>query len=380
MRRVLLVGALLLGALACRPRERRRPLPMRPAAPSYDVRDADLAERRGGGVYARGLRWIGRADLRSTSVSRFAWSGSGFAARFSGTGLSAELSGDVAGLVVRVELDGGPARTLALADARARYVLAEGLVSGVHSLVLTRESEGQMGITALHALHATDGALLSPLGPPARFIEVVGDSVSAGYGVLGDSPDCHFSFATESSAATFAGLTARALGAELSNLAVSGHGIYRNLDGALDDALPALYDRALPGEPHPRWRPARAPDAVLVALGANDLDAAHDDPSDAMVEAYTAFVARLRALYPEALLVCVAGPMLRAEGAAHARLRAVITRTLAARARSGDRRLSELAFPLLDASELGCDWHPNARAHVAMARLLEAHLRQQLGW
>jgi lysophospholipase L1-like esterase len=380
MSRALIVVALMTFAVACRPRERRHPLPLPRAAPSYDVRDTDLAERRSGGVYARGLRWIGRADLRSPAVSRFAWSGSGFAARFSGTGLRAELSGDVPGLVVRVEVDGRPARALTLGDAPGSYVLAEDLAPGAHTLVLTRESEGLMGISALHAVHVTGGVLLPPPAPPARFVEVVGDSVSAGYGVLGDSTDCHFSFATESSAATFGGLSARALGAELSNLAVSGHGIFRNLDGALSDTLPALYDRALPGEPHPYWRPARAPDAVVVALGANDLDAARDDPSDAMVEAYTAFVARLRAIYPEALIVCVAGPMLREEGASHTRLRAVITRTLAERARRGDRHLSALAFPLLDTSELGCDWHPNARAQAAMGRLIEAHLREQLGW
>ncbi len=46
------------------------------------------------GVVAAGVRWIGRVDASDASGPRFAWSGTGFAARFSGTSISVNLKTD----------------------------------------------------------------------------------------------------------------------------------------------------------------------------------------------------------------------------------------------------------------------------------------------
>ena len=44
------------------------------------------------GVVAAGVRWVGRVDATTPTAPRFGWSGTGFVAQFSGTGLTAALS------------------------------------------------------------------------------------------------------------------------------------------------------------------------------------------------------------------------------------------------------------------------------------------------
>jgi lysophospholipase L1-like esterase len=346
---------------------------------SARLHDTDVAVRRDGGVYARGLRWLGRADLRDPSVSRFDWSGSGFEARFVGTGLTLTLGSEEDGLVLLAEVDG--AASLLRLDRGVRdYLLAGGLAQAEHTLRLTRETEAQMGLTALYGVHVQEGALRDPPAAPVRLVEVVGDSVSAGYGDLCGDADAHFGFDTESHAASYGALAARALGADVSVLAISGHGLYRNLDASSDALLPEVYDRAVLGQPRPSWRPARSPDAVVITLGANDLGAAADDPSLPMADAYLAFVAALRAHHPGALIVCAANPMELGEASEQARLVGIVGRVVAARRAAGDERVVPLVFPLLTREELGCDYHPSAAAHKRMAALLRDLLRVKLGW
>jgi len=344
------------------------------------LRDTDVAVRHGGGVYARGLRWLGRADLRDPAVSRFDWSGSGFEARFSGTGLVATLGSEEDGLGLRVEVDGASGPPLAVARGRGSYVLASALPPGEHTLRLTRETEAQMGLTALYDLHVQHGELHEPPAAPPRLLEVVGDSVSAGYGNLCSDADSPFSFATESSAGTYGVLAARALGADVSVLAISGHGVFRNRDASSDALLPAVYVRAVLAEPRPRWQPARSPDAVVITLGANDLDAANDDPTLPMADAYLAFVEELRAMHPQALIVCAANPMEQGEATSQARLVGIVERVVGARRAAGDARVVPLVFPLLTREELGCDHHPSAAAHRRMAEMLRELLHAKLGW
>ena len=91
------------------------------------------------------------------------------------------------------------------------------------------------------------------MAPPAaapRLIEVVGASVSCGYGNLGTAP-CGFTFPTESAFDAYESVAARAVGAELSVVAISGRGVYRNSDGSLTDTMPQIYDRILATSPTP---------------------------------------------------------------------------------------------------------------------------------
>lgn len=66
------------------------------------------------------------------------------------------------------------------------------------------------------------GRFLTPPEGPARRIEVIGDSITCGYGVDGADQYCPFSAATENHYRTYAAIAARDLGADLATLAWSG--------------------------------------------------------------------------------------------------------------------------------------------------------------
>jgi hypothetical protein len=327
-----------------------------------------------GGGAAGSLRWFGRVDTSDAAGPRFAWSGSGFVARFSGTGLAARL--DNAGtFVFKAVVDGVAQPALEAAGGEETMSLAAGLAAGTHTLALYRQTEGAFGDSRLVGVDLAGGALADPPPAPGRLIGVVGASVSCGYGDLGTSP-CSFSFPTESHWDAYESVAARAVGAELEVVAISGRGMYRNSDGTTTDTMPMLYDRTLPDGAAGSWDFHSAPQAVVINLGKNDF--ATGDPGMPFVDAYTAFARRLRQLYPGALVVGATGPNLG--DAAHAQQVAYVKMVIATRHTDGDDNLALLDWPEQTDAELGCDGHPNAAKNATMGAALAALLSARLGW
>ena len=173
------------------------------------------------GLEAAGVRLFGRADISNASQPRFSWSGTGFVARFSGTGLTARLN-NTAPFIFKAVVDGTPKSTFTTTTGTANYDLATGLSAGTHTVELYRQTEAGQGNSQLVSLTvAGGGSLMAPPPGPGRLIEVVGDSISAGYGTLGtlNDADC---FPTESHWDTYESVAARAVGAEVSTIAASG--------------------------------------------------------------------------------------------------------------------------------------------------------------
>jgi lysophospholipase L1-like esterase len=83
------------------------------------------------------------------------------------------------------------------------------------------------------------------MDPPAgasRLIEVIGDSISCGYGDLGKLADSEC-LTTESHWDSYEAVAARALGAEVSTIAASGRGVIRNYGGDTSGTMPTSSRR-----------------------------------------------------------------------------------------------------------------------------------------
>jgi lysophospholipase L1-like esterase len=339
--------------------------------------DAETLSDAGGEVdfvIAKGVGWHGRVDTSDAERPRFAWSGSGFEARFEGTGLTVTLENEDA-FVFKAVIDGVPQPAFAVSAGRGSRTLAASLPMGVHTVALYRQTEGIMGSSWLLEARAEGGVLRAPGARSGRRVEVVGDSISCGYGNLGASSACQYSYGTESHWDAYAAVAARALDASLSTIAISGYGMQRAFDGA-DNTLPPFYDRSVASDPAARWQSPFHPQVVLIHLGTNDF--ALGDPGRAYVSAYGDFVARVRAAHPEALIVCAMGPMLSGEELR--RQRAYLQEVADARREAGDLRVALLEFDEQGAADLGCDHHPNAAKHARMGEQLATFLRAQLGW
>lgn len=325
------------------------------------------------------VRFVGRIDTSDPSAARFAWSGSGFVARFNGTSLAIRMGG---GQEYTVLVDGvvGPKF---VPSGGSFDLVAHGLSSGVHEVELYRRTEAHLGESSLLGLHAGDGELLEPPPAPARRFELVGDSISCGYGNEGADQTCGFTPQTENHYQSYGALAARAVGAELVTVAWSGKGVVCNYGDESDsctDPLPTYYDRTLPERPQSRWDfSSFQPHAVVVNLGTNDFSTDRDPTPVEFEAAYVALLARIRAAHPSAVILCTIGPMLFGEDLATAR--AAIARAVQARVAAGDATVKVFEFAPTDpANGYGCDWHPSLRTHQVMADTLTAALRTELGW
>jgi lysophospholipase L1-like esterase len=323
-----------------------------------------------------GVRLVGRFDTHDPAGPRFAWSASGVAARFRGTHLDARLRDSGSGNYFQVVLDGRPQAALATSSQRELYTIADGLPEGDHDVLLLKRTEARVGEVQFLGFVASNGTSLLPPPPaPARRIEFIGDSITAGYGNDGPNEHCRFTPQTENAYDAYAARTARALGADSVTVAWSGKTI---------DGMSELYDRALPERPDSLWDSrVWVPDVVVVNLGTNDVT--RGDQQGPFVASYLKLLQRVRVAYPGALVVCAVGPMLTdiyPPGARTlTRARAYVQAAVEARKRAGDAKVIYLEFPAQDAANgYGCDYHPSSKTHAMMAQRLSAVLRTELGW
>ena len=157
-----------------------------------------------------------------------------------------------------------------------------------------RRTEAFEGETTFRGFDfGSGGALLAPPPAPDRRLEVIGDSISAGYGVEGADQYCSFTAATENHEKTYEAVAANKVGADLVTVAWSGIGMLRDYSGDTSNNMPARYDLTLPLSAGSSWDFSRyVPGAVVINLGTNDF--AQGDPGQAFVTAYAGFVQHLR--------------------------------------------------------------------------------------
>jgi lysophospholipase L1-like esterase len=319
--------------------------------------------------------------MTDTAGPRFAWSGTGFAAQFLGTSIGVNLNNDDAYFFQAV-VDGTPSSRFQVAKGQAVRTVVSGLASGVHTLELYRETEGMYGASQL--LGITEATLLAPPSSPARLLEFVGDSMSAGYGNLGSEPHpnyedpnpCTFTYDTESAYLSYGAVTARALGAEASLIAVSGWGVLRGRTSDVNEVLPKVYADTLGLATSPTWDFGVQPQAVVVNLGTNDF--VPGDPGTAYTTALSSFIDTVRAKYPAAWIFCAIGTMYTTAEAAQAQVYV----QAAVASHGGDA--GKVAFVDLGSQDAlqgtGCDWHPNVAEDQRMADTLVPVIKQKLNW
>jgi lysophospholipase L1-like esterase len=323
-----------------------------------------------------GPRFIGRFDMSNPNAPVSEWSGTAVSLRFKGTAIGVTLT-DGTNDVFEVVLD-GTHTVVPTTGGTTKYMLGTGLSDGPHDLLLYRRTEAFWGDTIFGGFDVDPSAYLAGDPVPTRRLEVIGDSISAGYGDEGTYP-CTFMPATEDHYLTYEALAARSVGADLNTNAWSGIGMLRDNTGKTTDQMPTLYLRTLPvKDTTSSWDFSKfVPDAVIINLGTNDF--ATGDPGMPFQATYTTFVTALRGHYSKARIFLAVGPML--SGASYDAAKGYLTNVIAARSTAGDKNLALLEFGTQDPADgLGCDSHPTLKTHQKMSDKLVAALKADLGW
>lgn len=331
----------------------------------------------GGAPGVAEIRVVGRTD-GDPKTPRFEWSSVSVQARFKGTSVSVDLDGGNNNYF-EVIVDGETKPRIATTSGRKTIPLAAGLPDTEHDLVLFRRTEAlSYAPTTFYGLDFGGGVLL-PIATPPHKLEIVGDSLTCGYGNEGAGPGCGFSYDTENAYQAYGAVAARALDADLYTECWSGKGMYRNNGGDMNETMPTLFDRTIPTEKTSAWDfSAFTPDAVVINLATNDF--AKGDPGHAFVDAYVAFVAKLRTHYPDAYVFVIDGPAM--SGSALDTARGYLDEVVSARKALGDQRIRQIPIEPQDqaANGIGCDYHPSVKTGQVMGQALAAAIKTTMGW
>jgi len=327
------------------------------------------------------VSYIGRFDHSDALGPWSSWPGSAIRASFQGTNISLALArinvwdDDF----LEVAIDDAPPFKLKV-DHDGMYTLATGLSQDVHSIVVTRRNEGAYSEIQYKGFAFDDGQLLAAPARADRRIEVIGDSITCGYGNEAADQYVGFTTDTENVCLAYESIAARALGAEATIIAWSGKGMYRNYDGATYEVLPVLYPRTLAKISSISWDfSSWIPQVVVINLGTNDFAQGTPDRTT-FVNAYKAFVATIRGHYPDAEICCAVGPMLGGSALTSAveYIQVGVVQTLQG---AGDAKLHFIQFPTQDGSDgYGADWHPSAARHRKMGEQLTTEIKTIMGW
>ncbi|MFW6155008.1 MAG: GDSL-type esterase/lipase family protein [Planctomycetota bacterium] len=310
-----------------------------------------------------------------------------FRAAWTGTGLRFRTDATAANLLMRdhapggahpnkgnrnnylaIQIDDGEPAVLSLERGVERYPIA-GLDGRPHTVTVFKRTEPLFGPITFKGLELPAGAALLDPPPPAKVrMQVIGDSISAGYGNEAGGPKVSFKHCEENGWMTYWAIAARRLGTDGRCAAWSGLGVYRDRKGNTTGQLPDLWRLALPGKETAPERDGAAwrPTLVVINLGTNDIARGIPD-AKAFTDAYRRLIADVRTTSPDATIYCVFGPMITPTQ--HGAIRTCLE-TIAA---DDDRiHVVDLTNPHgLDGA--GSHWHPNVRAHTTMAgQLLEA--------
>lgn len=320
------------------------------------------------------VRYVGRFDTSDPNAPRFAWEGSTIIARFKGTAISAKLKDDGKNVFL-VIVDNEPKAVFKSEPGNEQYVLAEGLPDAVHEVALYKRTEAEMGEVAFLGFEVK-GEMLAAQPAPDRRIELIGDSITAGYGNEGPGAVCPYNPMEQNQYTTYGAIAARALGAEHVTIAWSGKTIKE---------MTSFYERTLPSRPDSRWDfKAWIPHVVVMNIGTNNF--ANADPGEGnFVKLYTTLFDRVRKAYPEAFILCLLGPMLSDAyppgrnnlSTARKYMRSSIAKIRA----SGEKNFDFVELPEQKHSDgLGCGFHPSVKTHKLMADRLVPILKEKLAW
>lgn len=293
---------------------------------------------------------------------------------------------------VAVFLDGAeePALRFPLTKEKERFVLFESPEAKEATLRIMKYSEAAFGAVGIASLDV-EGQLLPPPSPRHKKIEVIGDSITCGYGIEGIVDKDTFTTAQENPWKAYGCRIARVLDAEFSLISWSGNGIVSHYvdenvnEPRNDEALmPELYyyedfsadlRRGKERKDYiKREFAAYQPQLIIINLGTNDGSYTRNIPARdrAFVNGYVKFLRQIREVNPDASILCTVG-LMRPE--TNILVKEAVERVNA----FGDTRVyfKEAFMQNGEVDGIGADWHPTEATQKKFAEYLVEYINEK---
>ena len=193
-----------------------------------------------------------------------------------------------------------------------------------HTVRIIKVSEPRMSSVGLGEIEIEAENQPKPTAAKSKLVEFVGDSITCGYGVDTDDELCLFSTCTENASKAYAYLAAEQLNVDFSLVSYSGHGFISGYTPdpsvpKLEELIQPYYDivsysynnfRGLNPQDY-KWEADREPDVIVINIGTNDSSYVQGDEAKtaSYEESYVNFISDLRAIHPDAQIICTLGVM-----------------------------------------------------------------------
>ncbi len=282
-----------------------------------------------------------------------------------------------------------PVKRFPLLREKETVTLVEKAETEDTTVRIMKYSEAAFGAVGIAAIDV-DGTILPAPAPKKKKLEVIGDSITCGYGIEGVIDVDSFKTSQENPWHAYGCLLAKKFDAEVSLVSWSGNGIISHYIDAsveeprVDDGLmPDLYPyadfsadvrRGKAGEEFIPWDFASyQPQLIVINLGTNDCSYTRRLPerNQKFMDAYTAFLVQVRKNNPDANILCTLGVM-------QTELNDCVPVAVQNRNNAGDTKVYFVEAPLQNAEEdgLGADSHPTERTQQKLADFLENYIRE----
>lgn len=352
------------------------------------------------------LRVQGRTSSNINEGIPLFWTGSCIEINVTGSQLwfTYECKGGVNGDYLRIEIDGAEISRFMLVEGIHKVCAFMGFGEAVVKNVrIYREMQASALIIIIKELH-TDGSF-QPLPKRLHKIEVIGDSVTSGEGLVGAQCLEQWIPTVFSSRGNYAILIAKALNADYSIVSRSGYGIFCSWDNNPKCAIPSYYEQicSIVNTPDMVSLGADEPfdfshdtvDIVIVNLGSNDAAAFYHEgwidqdgilhrmkrnsngvplTEDIRVieDSIYNFCKKIRSLRPNCTILWCYGML-------NELLNDTIVKTIKRYSIDHcDSAIYTVEIPHLDASFNGSRFHPGPRAHEIYAQIVLAKLDEIL--
>ena len=341
------------------------------------------------------VKLLGRAFMRDDRIW-LAYSGSGIDFKINGSKVIVNLTGDSTAedeekvndrAKVEVYVD-GERKLASLIDSSEKKLTVK-MPSGEHVVRVIKITESAMSFCIIESLE-TDSETVEKVADRDLYIEIIGDSITCGYGVDQPDPDINFITDTEDVTKSYSYLTASNLGADYGIASLSGYGIISGYtdnpaNQRPDQIMPEHYEEAgfsfanIDGK-QPQDIPwdfsGRARDIVVINLGTND-DSFCDTNKYKQLwykDEYKKFLCKVRTLNPDAYIFCILGMM-------GARLYPYVEMAVSEYAdETGDKKICavEMAEQNREIDGIAADYHPSPATHKKAASYLSDYIQKTL--